>query len=675
MAKPSYLNEENVFTVYKDSVKYMKSHIDKVDEQERIARNKPHAGIAKEYPKVTDGTTSSIIKKTPRRIIQQLPTGRVISDTNDWLSIVAGFIYTNRIIPNANEQYALLQKCWLMVERAMAHGCAHSSAPFVNRGDYFGTDMKVHYIKNVKLESGKLSDSECNVDFIEGWFQTPDIEAIISKEKELQKSTKARQKEQKLELAQYEEQYGALADADEPYNPPTVEADYESTWDLQALEEVKTLITQQTDDETSNSSDNKHRDDTSKSGVKLVTALQRGVGAIQYTIHPSSQRIVRRKKNKDPRGEPNLQTLYFETDGISPTGRGIIDQVGSLQNLMDAEMQMYQYNRALMLNPPIIKKGGFSKTQIKFAPNAIIDLQSDPNASIETLKIDSTAINNFPNNYGLLKSQLLNLAASPDTSISSTVGNPGFSKTHAGVEATQQNVSVDDNYIRKQFETWFERWSETAINLYFAERTGTEELQLDEPTALKLKKLEAEGKLEQGFVSDDNKIIIDYDSATEALKFEVDASTSNMKNDAQQLEALDGITARLEKNPTWAEAIPVEKKLGLWNSMILASGVENPEDLTIDIKEFQEQQQLLQKQQAAQEQAMLQAAQNQPVVNEEVDSDILPAQEPQISQEDLEFLEALRGAGYSDEKIEQAYAMDQQGVSNEEILQVLEMSA
>lgn len=667
MAKTSYLNEDNVFQAYIDAKRYMQSYIDPVDEQERIARNQPHPGIDKSYPKVTDGTTSSIIQKTPRRIIQQLPTGRVKSDTNDWLSVVASFIYTNRIIPNANEQYALLQKCWLMVARAMAHGVAHSSAPFVNRGDYFGTDLKVHYIKNVKLESGKLSDSEANCDFLEGWFQPNDIDAIIAQEKELAKSAKERGEK------------------------------YESTWDMEALEEVKTLISQMADDEVSKSIKTKHQNDTTRSGVKLVTALQRGVGAIQYTIHPSSEKIVRRKENKDPRGEPNLQSLYFETDGLSPLGRGIVEQVGSLQNLMDSEMQMYQYNRALMLNPPVIKRGNFLKSQVKFAPNVIIDVGSDKEANVTPMTIDTTAIQSFPQNYGLMKSQLLNLTASPDTSISAEVGNPGFSKTPAGVNAQQANVSVDDNYIRKQFETWYERWSETAINLYFAERTGVEELQLDEETALKLRKLEQEGKLEPGFVSEDNKIVIDYDTATEALKFEVDASTSNMKNDAQQLEALDGLLARLEKSPILAQTIPQEKILGAWNAIVASSGVENPEDLSIDIEQFKQEQEQKAQMEAQQQQQMLEASQQMPGQDVQPQQpQILPpsnemppempgeviqdggpemqqeGMEQQPTQDDLAFIQALQDMDFSDEQIQLALGLDQEGRSNEEIIMALE---
>lgn len=649
----------------------MDGYLESVDEQERIARNQPSPNIDKSYPKVTDGTTSSIIQKTPRRIIQQLPTGKVKSDKNDWLAVVAEFIYTSRIIPNANEQYALLQKCWLMTARSMAHGCSHSMTPFLNRGDYFGTDMTVPYIKNVKFEAGKLSDTESHCIFVEAWYQESDIDAIIANEKKLKAGVKQRQQE-------------ATAIGEQP------EADYEASWDIKALEEVKTQQAAKTDKEESKSSKRKTEDP--RSGIKLIHAFQRGKEATFYTFHESSKAIVRRKKNKDPRGEMPIQTMYFETDGLSPMGRGIVEQVGSLQNLMDSEMQMYQYNRALMLNPPIVKRGSFAKSQLKFRPNAVIDMGTDPNANVDVLKIDTTAIANFPANYGLMKSQLLNLTASPDTSISSEIGNPGFSKTPAGVKAVESNVSVDDNYIRKQFETWFERWSETAINLYFAERTGTEELQLDEDTAESLKQLIAQEKLDPSFLSEDNKIMIDYDSATEALKFEVDASTSNMKNDEQQLEALDGLLTRLETSPILQQTIPPEKILGAWNAIVQSSGVENPEALSIDIVEWKAQQQQQMEQEQMQMDAIAQGA-NAPLEGDPgmMPQEMGPGMENQLMQnmpgeemgpeqpgeaptDDLAFIQALQDMGYSDEKIQQAVAMDQMGVPNEEIMQVLEMS-
>jgi hypothetical protein len=75
-----FLTPENVIETFKTSRQYTEGLTDNFFEYERIARNKPHASIPKEYPKTTDGTTASIIRKTPHRIIQQLPTGKVKND-------------------------------------------------------------------------------------------------------------------------------------------------------------------------------------------------------------------------------------------------------------------------------------------------------------------------------------------------------------------------------------------------------------------------------------------------------------------------------------------------------------------------------------------------------------------------------------------------------------------
>lgn len=627
MASYQYLKPSNIVEIFKTAKSHTESLTDGFIEYERIARNKPHGSIPKEYPKTTDGTTASIIRKTPHRVIQQLPTGKVHSDTDDWLSIIASFIYTNKIIPQANEGYALLQKCWTVVEHFLTYGFCPSYAPFVEHGGYFCTDLRLPYWGDIFIQPGKLSDSDSQYIFLRSWWQTKDIEALIASQRKL--------------------------------------SDKKRTWDIEALERVKEWVT--TKDDKAATAVEREKNINAKGGVELITGFQRGKRAKFYTFHVSSDEIVRTKENKDPRGEIPISFAYGDIDGSNPFGRGIIDLVGSLQNLMDGEMQMYQYNRALQLNPPLIKKGNFNKNKIKFAPNIIIDVGSDVNADVIPLKIDTTALANFPNNYGLMKSQLLNLLASPDTSTSAEVGNPGFSKTPAGVNTINANVSVDDNYVRKQFETWFERWSETAINLYFAERTGIEELQLDKETADALRKLANEGKFDPTLLSEDDKVRIDYNTATEQLKFEVDASTSKMQDEVKQLQSLTGVVELLDKSPFLQQTLPPDKPLKLWNALVANSGIEDPEDLIIqdDEIEMMQQQAMMQQQMQAQ-QAQMQAP---PAGMEQ------PPQQPQVptrlTPEDQQLIQLLQQMGISEEQIGQALALLHSGHSVEEILQML----
>lgn len=546
----AFLNPENIYDRYDDSKLYTQILTRPFPEFERIARNLPHASIDKRYPKTTDGTTASIVRKTPRRIIQQLPTGKVIADDDGWLGIVAGFIYSNKIIPHANKEYSLIQKGWSAVERGLTFGSAQSYTPFLNNDGEFLPDMTLPYWGDIFVQKGKKSGYDCSYLFMRSWWQKADLEELIDREAEFKKKDKT----------------------------------YKSSWDIEALKTV--LNTETTKDVLAMTPVERERQ-ANTSGVELVTGFQIGIGATFYTFNPQNKVIVRKKDNKDPRGKMPIDWLYGDIDGSNPFGRGIIELVGPLQNLIDSDMQMYQFNRALMLAPPIIKKGVFNKKKVVFEPNAIIDLGTDQNASIETLKIDTSAVVNYPSLYGLQKSQLLNLTNSPDSSISATIGNPGFSKTSQGVQQQNATVSVDDNYVRKMFEVWFENWSETAINIYFAERTGIEELQLDKETAMRLRELP---NFDPSLISTENKIHINYDDATKALKFKVDPSTTSVQDKAQQVAGATNLLDLVMKysmlNSNFGGPIDIDV---LARRIVVNSGIDDPEQVAPEPTEAQKQ--------------------------------------------------------------------------------------
>lgn len=563
----------------------------------------------------------------------------------------------------------------MAIEGGLTFGACASYAPFLNHDGYYCPDMVIPYWGDLSVQPGKKSGPACSYVFLRSWWQKDDLQALI--DSETKQSSKSK--------------------------------DYEPTWDTATLKEVVDLADEK--DRQATTPSEKDRG-VSSEPIELITGFQKGKNAEFLTFHYQSKKIVRTKINKDPRGKMPIDWLYGDIDGTNPLGRGVVELVGGLQNLIDADMQMYQYNRALMLAPPVIKKGNFNKNKIVYAPNRVIDLGTDPNASVEALKIDTSAVINYPLLYGLQKSQLLNLVSSPDTSISADVGNPGFSKVPAGIKQQQANVSVDDNYVRKMFEAWFECWSETAINLYFAERNGIEELQLDEKTVNKLKKLADEGKFDLELINDQNQIRINYDEATPALHFKVDASTSKMKDDADSLAALSGLLETLEKNPLLQSVVPPEKIVATWNSIVAASGVEDPEDLSIDMDEFKKKQQeqaaaqqpaeppkplvpykeapedvkrqMEQKDglQPSQEVSPVQQTINQKTAEVGLETDQQAHdqtlsveshvnQEMPMSNHDEQISTSLKQLGFDDQQISQALDMVNNGASEQEVLQTL----
>ena len=463
------------------------------------------------------------------------------------------------------------------------------------------------------------------------WWQPETIDQIIENEKERAKTAK-RNGEQ-----------------------------YVSTWDTKALLQAKNKTTPK-DDSAKTRSEEKAGVDAS--GIEVVIGFQKGIGAMFYTGCPVSDSgagvIIRRKKNKDPRGLPPVDYFYSDVDCSNPFGRSIVEIVGGMQNMIDADMRAYKFNRALGLAPPVMVYGNVDTTQAIYEANALIDMGDDPKNQIVPLSVDTSAISNYPNIYALNKTQLYSLFNSGgDTTVSAEVGNPGFGKTPTALKQQKEIMTAEDNYIRKNFEAFFENWAETAVNVYFAEREGVEILQLDQKTADKLRRLEEEGKLEEGFVSHDNKIRIDYSSATPALKFRVDASTSKLNGQSEQLEALQ-LLLQIAATPSLSQIVPAEKLASCWNKIVVNSGVEDPEDLQVDVS------------QVAEMESQAEQTAEEPMAPQESQPEEVP-QQPEENNESVQaVVSMLRAQGVPDNAIVGAIQAVQSGIPPEQVASQLE---
>jgi hypothetical protein len=668
MAKP-YLTRENFKENWDNSKTYMSSFFEPLAEFERIARNRPHPSTPKSYPKNTDGTLAGIVDSLPKRIIQQLPSGKVKSPVSTIHSIVADYVLNTEIIPNANAEADAIQKCWAEASKSMSFGANGAMTMFTKHDDKNGADFKLFYVKDGFFQAGRLTFKSCDFFFVRAWYQESDIDSLIAKEEE--------RKAQAKELGEK----------------------YEAEWDISALKRVKKWKADK-DEEAKSAGEKEHQ--ARVEAIEIIHGLQCGVGAKFYSYAPGLEDFVCEKVNKDPRGKMPIHYMYTIIDFENPLGRGVVEMSGGTQNVIDSMLQSYQYNRALMLAPPLIKRGNFDKRQIKLQPNAVIDMGSDANASLDALKIDTTALNNFSGDYSLFKSQILAFNNNGDTSTSSEVGNPGFSKTQAGVEAQQLKLGVSDNYMRKQFESWWEDVCESMLNIHFANKYGSDELTLDNDTARKLREIDPE------LVDENNVYVINYDEYNEKLSFEVDASTSDKQAKEQAAENLDNLMARIQGSPILQQIMAQypEKQAALYNAVVALSGIEDPEKLEVDEEAFAE---AMKEQQAAAEQAqMAQAVQqealqeqmdpNQPIEGEIVEQPMpeegIQGQLPEealvsenmpvddmgadmdeaLTDEEIMFAQALQERGYENEAIAQGIAMLQEDVPEEEIINILKMS-
>lgn len=547
-----FLTKENLWSKYEAAKEWSKKWSEDFEEYDRIARNEAPGNVPEQYARVSDGTAAALVRKAPKRVIQQLPTGVVTSDDeDDPMAIVAEFILLHKILPDAKGGHDLIQKFWSTIENGLTFGGQAVYTPFVWNGSEFTADATLIYYGDIFFQPGKTSFYDCDYFFIRSWWQPETIDQIIEKERRLQEKAKK------------------------------TGTKYASSWDIAALKELKKQVTTKDQEGTTES---EQRAGVSPEGIEIVTGFQKGKGAIFLMGNPTTKKIVRQKKNRDPRGLPPVNYFYADVDNSNPFGRSVMSLIGGVQNMIDANMRAYMFNRALELAPPIKVRGNVDTSQAIYEPNAFIDLSGDPNASLEPLEVTTTAIRDYASIYSLNKTQLLNLFNSGgDTSVSADVGNPGFGKTPTALKQQKQILDADDNYLRKNFESFFEDWAETAINVYFAEREGKEELQLDQKTADRLRELEKRGKLSEGYVSEDNKVSIDYSEAASTLHFRVDASTSKLNGQAEQLESLQLILDFIS-SPAVTQLIPQEKIVLLYNSIVSNSGVLEPDKLKIDLK-------------------------------------------------------------------------------------------
>ena len=126
-----------------------------------------------------------------------------------------------------------------------------------------------------------------------------------------------------------------------------------------------------------------------------------------------------------------------------------------------------------------------------------------------------------------------------------------------------------------------------------------------------------------------------------------------MKDDVTQGEILTQLLQTLEANPILIQLVPQDKVLSAWNRIVTSSGVENPEELTVDIKELKEQQEAA----AIQQQEMASAQQQ-------------GAQEP--ASEEEQIAQYLQSMGVPDEQINEALQMAEAGYSADDILTAIQ---
>lgn len=498
--KTPFISASTAREAFVQSNDWFRPYFDPIDEFERIARNKPSDKIPKGLPRVTDGTTAAIIQEDPKRIIQQLATGIVECEDYPAYAQIADLVHRRKLLPMYTRMGTALQKQWNMLSKAKTWGRSTSYTFFTSTNGQFHTDFTIPYVKDIITEKGKVYAPDSNVSFMRSWYQKSDLKRIL--------------------------QWEMWREKNEP--------GYKSDYDLKMLAEfIETGATAKPADLQTPAEKEKGGD---AGGYEVIHAFQEGIGAEFYSFAPRFMdgQTFRTKISKDPRGKIPLDHEYNNIDLSNPLGRGSVEASGGVQNLMDQQMQMFQFLTTLLMGPPLQVWGSnVNKNSLKFRPNAIWEMGSQATNKVEPYQVQNHAIQGFASNYGLLKGQIYALNSAQDHSLSAEDA-PGQSKTQAGVKASEARLGTSDNFSRQQHEAWFSAQAETSINLYFAEMNVPETMKLEGEDLKEIRKSEA-----AQYVDQDGVLQIPFDKIKQvAFKFEVDGGSSEIKEAEDNAEKL-----------------------------------------------------------------------------------------------------------------------------------------
>lgn len=552
----TYISKEDLNSTYAEAERVAKDWYAPFDEYERLAANKLSKTLGKNMPRVNDGSLAASLLETPMQVLPAMQVGRfkARNHTEAWINEIANIIWRTKIVPNANTQASFFDKEQISLYRALKYGAQPRYNFFVSTPNYTGSDWSLPYIRNVKLEPGKFSIDDCDYVFLDVYYTKLQLKKIIE---DVKKENKLAKKE------------GRPAD---------------TSWDIDALKKLADMAL--TSKEMEEQNINEREKQVYASGIKTTICFNRGVEAPFYMFskHLPEGECLRTWKNPDPNGDLPITMQYCYENLESPYGIGRVELAGPTQNVLDYMTQAHVLATQIGIQPPKKIRGsteGMALNTIVHQPDARWMVgQGD----VDVVQTTNSVYTQFPNTFGLYKSQLQTLQGRTDGSVSATSGNPTFSKTSAGVAMQQERTNAQDNYLRNKADVASAKMAEKMMNVHMANMQGVDILEIAEEDYERLMKA--------GYFDEDpntpapsiSEIEINYDDLRDTFTFEFDSRPEADDEEKNRwLELIDIATSNPNLIPAM-QASGYEFNIGeAFKRVISASGANEWEKVLVKI--------------------------------------------------------------------------------------------
>lgn len=524
-----YLEANDLGSAYTDAQSTARKSWLKYDEIERLAANEVRTDLPSNMPKVNDGSLRAAIKKIPKRLFAKPMEGviKAVDRDEDWVAQLVDIILQKRIIPNATTDASFLRKWKVAVKNSKVYGCQPIYTFFTSHGTYTGADMSVPYIRNVYLEPGAISDLASDYIFMDSFYTKLKLKRLIDRVKQ--------------EMLEAEE--GGY--------------EYEGIWDAVLLQQVYDAGPSGIDSQNQTAAQRTGINRNEKGLYKLVTCFNRGYEAPFYTFAPNiGDKVVGTQYNTNPTGDLPIIYIYDDEDLVNPYGTGLVHDAGATQNVLDNLTQTDVLQTQIGSQSPIKIGGDRSQTNLKSFVYAPAAFWFTGNATVEPVDaVNPNIYNQFPGRFGLYKSQLQLQTGTFDNTVSSEAGNPGFSKTDAGVNALQSQTNADDNDTQQSIADAYSRVIKSMVNIHMNNMEGSELLKLEGDEIDRMTKTELLPVNPITGQPDTNEIELIWDNLRGEFDFEVDADSSKLKEDQNDAKALTDAITNYISSPVAAQAL------------------------------------------------------------------------------------------------------------------------
>ncbi len=540
-----FLTKDELKDAYYEAERHSIDWFRPFNEYERIAGNKLSKTLGKNMPRVNDGSLAASLLETPMQVLPSMQEGKFTATNRNeaWINEIANIIWKTQIVPNANTQASFFDKEQIALYRALKYGAQPRYNFFVDTETYTGSDWSLPYIRNVKLEPGKFSVDDCDYVFLDIYYTKLQLKKII------ERSGKG-----------------------------------EGGWNVKLLKQLADMS--MTSKEMEEQNINERDKQIHNSGIKTTVCFNRGIGAPFYMFskHLPEGECLREWKNPDPTGDLPITMQYCYENLESPYGIGRVELAGPTQNVLDYMTQAHVLATQIGLQPPLKIRGTTDTANLNsftHTPNA---LWQAGNADVDVVQNTNSVYTQFPNNFGLYKSQLQTLQGRTDGSVSAESGNPNFSKTSAGVKQQEERTNSQDNYLRNKADNASAKMATKMMNVHMAQMEGAD--------VLDIAKDDLDRLVNAGYLDDNpltpapsvSELPIIYEDLKATFNFEYDARPEADEEEKNRwLELIDIATS----NPNVIPALEMSGwKFDLgeaFKKVINASGTKDSEKVLTQI--------------------------------------------------------------------------------------------